>query len=101
LRHEILQKASPCLDRTVQSIWEPYEPGTAWHTASESHHHILVATSSSTANLQSHRIQYNLLSGGLLVDGSPVSTLPHHLQTHPTYQRRFGNQIICVFPSSM
>lgn len=36
------------------------------------------------------KLHYNLLSGALLIDGSPVGRMPLSFVSHPTYRRLFG-----------
>lgn len=101
LRHEIVWQANSCLDAAIKNCWPAYSPGTEWAIVGSPHQHLLIADSSSALSRRAVRLQYNTLTGSLLVNGSPLSTLPSTYQTHGTYQRLFGNQIINVRPSTM
>ncbi|OCK75836.1 hypothetical protein K432DRAFT_429141 [Lepidopterella palustris CBS 459.81] len=101
LRHEIVWEANSCLDTAIKNSWPAYSPGTEWAIVASPHQHLLIADSSSTPGRKAVRLQYNILTGSLLVNGSPPSTLPSTYQTHGTYQRLFRDQIINVRPSTM
>lgn len=45
---------------------------------------------SSGGGLPSMLVHYNLLDGSLLVNGSPLTRLPHSYESHPTFPRIFG-----------
>ena len=101
LRHEIVWEANSCLDTAIKNSWRAYSPGTEWAIVASPHQHLLIADSSSTSGRESVRLQYNILTGSLLVNGLPLSTLPSTYQTHGTYQRLFRDQVINVRPSTM
>jgi hypothetical protein len=85
----------------IKEIWPPYSPGTPWSMMPIPHQHLLVSKSSSAPGLQTLHLQYNLVSGRLLVNGSPLSTLPSNFQLHETYRRLFRDQIVKVMPSTL
>ncbi|KAF4634555.1 hypothetical protein G7Y89_g3550 [Cudoniella acicularis] len=98
LKEEILNPRNPCLDMAITKIWAAYLPGTKWSIVQRPSQHLLITKSSDQQPLY---LQYNLLTGSLLVNGSPLSTLPRNFQSHETYKRLFGDQIINVMPSAM
>jgi len=100
-KKQIVQNGNPCLDMAVKEVWPAYAKGTAWSMAPSPHQHVLVASSADTAEKHSLSLQYDLLTGRFLVDGSPLSTLPLSIREHETYRRLFGDHIFRVIPSYM
>lgn len=101
LKREIIWENNSCLDTAIKNSWPAYSHGTKWAAVATPHQHLLIADTSSTSGRKALLVQYNILTGGLLVDGSPPSTLPSTYQAHGTYQRLFHEQIINVRPSTM
>ena len=106
LRNEIassnLGHTMTCIDLAILQIWNTYVPPTdSWVSVGGRHQHIMVARIQRSSNEQSRDLQYNLLTGSLLVDGTPLSRLPDTFQSHATYQRLFGNQVFKIVPSLM
>ncbi|CZR70243.1 uncharacterized protein PAC_20144 [Phialocephala subalpina] len=101
LGHEIGWEANGCLDIAIKKSLPSYSRGTEWALVGSPHQHLLIADSSSTSNKKVVSLQYNILTGSLLVNGSPLFILPSSYQTHGTYQRLFRDQVINVRPSTM
>ncbi|KAI5839418.1 hypothetical protein DFP73DRAFT_211814 [Morchella snyderi] len=88
------------LDQTVKQIYTSYTPGSAsWERLSAPRDRWLTTTSRGGNRTQV--LHYNILSGLLLIDGSPISRMPLNFVSHPTYQRLFNGKVLDVFPSSM
>ena len=70
----------------LKPIWSGYEPGDTW-TAMDSPNERWVHTyTKERPSNASQKVQYNLISGELLVDGKPTGRLPVSYTAHPTYQ---------------
>ncbi|KAL8372258.1 hypothetical protein RB595_001852 [Gaeumannomyces hyphopodioides] len=95
LRACIVDQGSSCLDQAVQAVWPSYARRTVWAAEPAPHEHVLVAGSDAVP------LQYNLLTGSLLVNGSPFTTLPTSFCDNATYQRLLGHAVFTVAPSYM
>lgn len=89
LRKRILEARS-CIDSTIGRLWGGYEPGSPWTALKSPNERWVMTTTSSTGNLSSMLVHYNLLDGSLLVNGSPLTRLPRSYELHPTFLRIFG-----------
>jgi len=89
LRQRILEARSG-LDRTINRLWAGYVSGSSWRALETPSERWLVTETSSDKGLSSMLVHYNLLDGSLLVNGSPLTRLPHPYESHPTFQRLFG-----------
>ncbi|KAH7007899.1 uncharacterized protein B0I36DRAFT_343235 [Microdochium trichocladiopsis] len=67
----------------VKEIWASYVQGIGWSTSPAPRKHVL----------------YNLLTGSLLVRGSPISSLPTGIRQHATFRRAFGSRSFTVMSS--
>ncbi|KAL8396684.1 hypothetical protein RB594_003665 [Gaeumannomyces avenae] len=95
LRACIVDQGSSCLDQAVQAVWPSYARRTVWAAEPAPHEHVLVASSDALP------LQYNLLTGSLLVNGSPFTTLPTSFCDNVTYRRLLGHAVFTVVPSYM
>ena len=89
LRQRILEGRNG-LDRTIGRLWAGYVSGSPWTALDTPSERWLVTETSSEDGLSSMLVHYNLLDGSLLVNGSPLTRLPHSYESHPTFQRLFG-----------
>jgi len=78
------------LDSTVVRLWAGYKPGSSWTALETPSERWLVTETSNEGGLSSMLVHYNLLDGSLLVNGSPLTRLPHSYESHPTFRRLFG-----------
>ena len=78
------------LDRTIGRLWAGYISGSPWTALQTPNERWLVTATSSEGGLSSMLVHYNLLDGDLLVNGSPLTRLPHSYESHPTFRRLFG-----------
>lgn len=101
LEAAILSHKSPCLDMALCKTWTGYPGSAKWEVASDTHNHWLVALTVKKNAKQPLHIQYNLLTGELLVNGFPLSRLPTAYESHPTYAVLFGRATIEVLPTEM
>ena len=78
------------LNKTITRIWAGYRPGESWATLPVPCDRWLETETSPGAGCSSMKVHYNLLDGSLLINGSPLSRLPHSYEEHPTYLRLFS-----------
>ncbi|KAI4225246.1 MAG: hypothetical protein L6R40_008378, partial [Gallowayella cf. fulva] len=89
------------LDSTISRLWTGYVPGSLWTALGIPSERWLVTETSGGSGLSSMLVHYNLLNGSLLVNGLPLTRLPHSYESHPTFRRLFGEKVLDVVPSTM
>ncbi|KAF4333347.1 hypothetical protein FBEOM_12860 [Fusarium beomiforme] len=92
LVQEITSTESSCLDLAIEKRWPDFVRQAAWSLYSC---HWVKALS---GKLQVH---LNLLTGELLVNGSPVSRLPREYESNSEYRKLFGSTTMEVMPSNI
>ncbi|KAF8545391.1 hypothetical protein BDD12DRAFT_919880 [Trichophaea hybrida] len=94
LRTMILQ-TQPCreMDSCIKHIWSAYVSGGGWKALQMPNNRWVVTKTSSDAN-----VQYNLLTGQLLINNTPLKRLPPEYKAHATYLRTFGDRVFDVCP---
>jgi hypothetical protein len=91
-----------CLDMAIRDVWDGYgERQTLWSCPSRQHVHVMASDSPTAQSEKLHRLQYNLLTGSLLINGEPLFIMPSDIQSHATYKRLFGDIILRVAPSTL
>jgi hypothetical protein len=100
LARGILQD-SKFLDNAVLESWSAYEAGSSWQKVPESSGHWLVTHTAPNASGDSLSVHFNVLTGGLLVNGLPLTRLPSQYETHSNYRKLFGTATIEVMPTSV
>ncbi|KAF7555952.1 hypothetical protein G7Z17_g1782 [Cylindrodendrum hubeiense] len=90
---EVTSSKSSCLNLAIKRRWPAFRPTTRWIIA-ESTCYWFKTTSGSL------KVHLNILTGRLLVDGLPLSRLPHDFEEHHDYERLFGSMVLEVMPSS-
>ena len=78
------------LDLAVRKVWPSYRPGSKWCPLQYPNSRWLSCITASTESERSQTVHFNLLDGSLLVDGKPLSRLPHPIMQHPLYNQIFG-----------
>ena len=99
LRQRILEVRNG-LDKTICRLWAGYVPGSPWTALDTPSERWLCTKTSSGDDHSSMLVHYNLLDGSLLVNGSPLTRLPHSYESHPTFRRIFG-QVKCSVQNSV
>jgi len=99
LKHIIVTRGRPCLDMAIQRVWASYKGGEGWSAAPVPQGHVLTCDLAATATRDTLSLQYNLLTGSLLVNRSPFSALPASFRRHATYRRVFGTYEFAVISS--
>ncbi|EED21984.1 conserved hypothetical protein [Talaromyces stipitatus ATCC 10500] len=95
LQKNVVRERCASLDHAIKNHWSAYQAGLAW-AISECAHHWLQNESPDGS-----MVNFNLLTGELLVDGIPVGYLPNEYRSHATYQTLFGRTSLEVMPSSV
>ncbi|TQV95637.1 very large low complexity protein [Cordyceps javanica] len=99
LKREICANRSPCLDMALQQAWSAYPGGATWAAAPEPDGHWMTTTVRTAGMKLSLYLQFNLLTGELLVNGNPLSQLPARYKKHTTYRTLFGQRTLEVLPT--
>lgn len=87
---ERLSECSNGLNSTIKRLWAGYVPGSSWAALETPNERWLMSETSSEDGASSMLVHYNLLDGNLLINGSPLTRLPHSYESHPTFRRLFG-----------
>ncbi|TFA98909.1 hypothetical protein CCMA1212_009268 [Trichoderma ghanense] len=93
LVREVLLNNSSCLDISISQYWPDFRRDADWHLVSSTCSWLETVTSD-------RKVHFNILSGSLLVDGSPLSRLPREYEAHHDFQRVFGRFVLDVMPST-
>ncbi|KAK5993505.1 hypothetical protein PT974_06937 [Cladobotryum mycophilum] len=94
LEKEVLINSNPCLDLTITRCWPAFRREIEWH--------IVPPTCNWFETKSGHqKVHVNILTGELLVDGSPLSRLPREYEIHEDYQKIFGSFVLDVMPSTL
>jgi len=88
--HKILSRDGIGLDSSEGGLWTSYRPGTPWRSVREGKHEWVMTATAGNDVTASVLVHYNLLTGSLLINGSPLSRLPRPYEVHDSYQRLFG-----------
>lgn len=84
-----------CFNTAVKRCWPAFAPVYPW-TLSEKTCYWLQTTT--REGLQVH---LDILTGELLVNGSPLARLPREYERHDNYKRLFGGLVLKVMPSNL
>ncbi|XDG05212.1 hypothetical protein ABKA04_004827 [Annulohypoxylon sp. FPYF3050] len=99
LADQIINKKNLALNHAVWESWPDFHSTNDWRVMNEPYHHWL-ETSSEEEN-SSFSVHISLLTGELLVNGSPLSRLPKEYERHEMYPTLFGKSALEAFPSSV
>ncbi|KAF7897772.1 uncharacterized protein EAF01_008738 [Botrytis porri] len=95
------------IDTTIQYLWSGYKPGVGWTALKTPNERWLRTRTAESSGQLSLFVDFNILSGELLINGSPLARLPHNYVEHPTYKRLFGKltfamqKMLKIIPSTM
>lgn len=95
----ICQQNDPSLDMAISRFWDGYRRGAPWRAAPSCDNHWLLTETLADADAASQSVQYNLLTGEFLVNGTPLSRLPKEYMSHLPYDLLFGAAAVEVLPS--
>ena len=90
LLRRLILECGDGLDITIESFWQGYRPGTVWAIIGSPDGPWLKTITKGEPGCPLTTLHYNLLSGSLLVNGSPLTRLPREYEAHPTYVRLLG-----------
>jgi len=99
LRDHILSNPAS-IDLAIRELWGAYKPGPGWTMLQGPNTRWLTTQTFVKGDGSAMSVHLNLLSGTLLVDGSPLSRLSQSIESHPTYSRLFGDKVLEVVPST-
>lgn len=88
------------LDIAVRYCWPVFQRHGCWETATSQIDYWVVCNTDSQAD-RSLRVQCNLLTGQLLVNGLPLSRLPFQYEKHDSYREILGGIVLQIMPSSI
>jgi hypothetical protein len=85
--------ASRGMDECIERVWTGYVPGGQWRALFTPQERWVTTQipSSGEKKERTRAVHFNLLTGQLLIDGSPMKRLPSEYVAHPTYFRTFGD----------
>ncbi|KAI1804470.1 hypothetical protein F4811DRAFT_552846 [Daldinia bambusicola] len=95
LADEVIAKESPALDDAIEKTWSAFRATGKWTIQPKPHHHWIINQSARSS------VHFSLLTGELLVNGSPLGRLPREYETDYMYPILFGKSILEVVPSSV
>lgn len=97
---EQLAHAKPrSLEDAIQKSESAYRTGQHWQHCQEQEDHWLLTDIPSVEERDSVRVHYNLLSGELLVNGSPLANLPTEYEQCSAYRTLFSYSAMEVMPT--
>jgi len=100
LAQQILTSNNCCLDHALSKAWSAYRTELPWVAVKPNIPYWLTTRKSGTAQAATLCLHYNLMTGELLVDGSPLSRLPAEYECSTTYRNLFGKVALDVMPST-
>ncbi|KAF3059206.1 hypothetical protein GL218_04803 [Daldinia childiae] len=101
LAEEIIAKSSPALDNAIRKTWSDFPQTGEWIRQQRPYHHWIVNRSTPNNGDSDLDVHISLLTGELLVNGSPLGRLPREYEQHYMYPTLFGKSILEVVPSSV
>ncbi|KAI2627868.1 hypothetical protein GGR54DRAFT_590862 [Hypoxylon sp. NC1633] len=101
LREEITSKKNPALTHAIRKLWPAFHAEGVWVAMKNPYDHWVSCKSTSENGSRSVQVTFSLLTGELLINGSPLSRLPREYESHPMYSTLFGKSILEVVPSSV
>lgn len=101
LAEEIIEKNSPALDNAIKKTWSGFPATGEWTRQQKPYHHWIVNRSTPNNGDNDLYVHFSLLTGELLVNGSPLGRLPREYEKHHMYSVLFGKSILEVVPSSV
>ncbi|KAH7882707.1 hypothetical protein F5I97DRAFT_1931318 [Phlebopus sp. FC_14] len=78
------------LDEAITHVWSAYRRCSKWQKLKHPNSRWLQCHTSDATGQGPQQVNYNLLSGSLLIDGKPLGRLPDEIVQHPLYLSLFG-----------
>ncbi|KAI0886696.1 uncharacterized protein GGS22DRAFT_199079 [Annulohypoxylon maeteangense] len=101
LSEQITHHHNPALNDAIKETWPAFRPINAWHVMGQPFHHWIETNSAREEGPGSLSVHFSLLTGELLIDGSPLGRLPKKYQRHHMHSTLFGKSILDVRPSAV
>ncbi|OTA75927.1 hypothetical protein M434DRAFT_383777 [Hypoxylon sp. CO27-5] len=101
LVEEVIHKNNPALNNAIKESWSAFQAVGKWNVMRPPYHHWVWVNSASEGSNSSPTVHFSLLTGELLINGSPLSRLPGNYEQNPLYATLFGKSILEVVPSSV
>ncbi|KAI1137706.1 hypothetical protein F5Y05DRAFT_58721 [Hypoxylon sp. FL0543] len=101
LAEEAVHRDNPALNDAIRESWSAFHAVDKWHSLDPPYHHWVGGVSVPDGARSSLMIHFSLLTGELLVNGSPLSRLPAKYEQNPIYETLFGKSALEVVPSSV
>ncbi|KAF7865854.1 hypothetical protein EAF04_006019 [Stromatinia cepivora] len=89
------------INTAIKFLWSSYEAGVRWTALETPNERWLRTKTVETDGQVSVSVEFNVLTGELLINGSPLARLPRNYEAHDTYKRLFGQKMLDVIPSTM
>lgn len=97
----IIHQHGAGLTSAVQKLWNGVCLEPNWSVLSNNAHSWIQNRTVPMGSGRAQQIDYNLLSGSLLVDGKPIGKVPDSIKNSPLFLQLFGNSVLRVFASDM
>ncbi|KAF8326329.1 uncharacterized protein EI90DRAFT_3070499 [Cantharellus anzutake] len=85
------------LSEAIARVWTSFDLTCRWTRLPRPNHRWLATVTGQ----RSQEVQFNVLSGALLIEGKPFGRLPPAMRGHPIYKELFGEKNLSVVPSDM
>ncbi|KAH0034044.1 hypothetical protein KCU78_g2340, partial [Aureobasidium melanogenum] len=97
----ILHQHGAGLTSAVQKLWNGVCLEPTWNILSNNAHSWVQNRTAPVEPGPAQQIDYNLLSGSLLVDGKPIGRVPDSIKNSTLFLQLFGNSILRAFASEI
>ncbi|KAI8962385.1 hypothetical protein F5Y11DRAFT_322850 [Daldinia sp. FL1419] len=98
LAQKIKSSSSP-LDEALRKTWSAFPAVGKWTIQKSPYHHWAIYESTPNYKNGTLYVHFSLLTGELLVNGSPLGRLPRGYEQNPMYSILFGRSTLEVVPS--
>ena len=89
-------------DQGISKVWPSFQSASnGWHVLPDSSERWVTTQTEACLGCAPQKVLYNILDGGLLVDGRPLGHLPREYLSSGTYKRVFGSQLLNVLAADM
>ncbi|KAI1411964.1 hypothetical protein F5Y13DRAFT_200276 [Hypoxylon sp. FL1857] len=101
LANEMINRKSPALNNAIKASWSAFQPAGNWLVMKAPYDHWVQGSSAPGSGSGSLVVHFSLLTGELLINGSPLSRLPGEYERHFMYSILIGKSMLEVVPSSV
>ncbi|OTA55802.1 hypothetical protein K449DRAFT_468641 [Hypoxylon sp. EC38] len=100
LADQVVHRNSPALNNAIKASWSAFHAAGNWDLMKEPYNH-WVQWISPPQSKSKITIHFSLLTGELLINGSPLGRLPRQYEQNPAYRILIGKSMLDVVPSSV